>query len=160
VLRRLTGEPADTTEELIMTSGRRLQRLIREAMQLDAETGAAMTERFNVAGAMLVKLFGDPASESRMFARRAARVRDIGVTTAMCGTALIAGMTLLAALAMAVAYGLGGWLVIRGSFQLGASGNTISRCPRRRSSRRAGSRCRAQASQVPCWRPVARITWS
>jgi ATP-binding cassette subfamily B protein len=62
---------------------RRLQRLTREAMQLDAEMGAAMTERFNVAGAMLVKLFGDPASESRMFTQRAARVRDIGVTTAM-----------------------------------------------------------------------------
>jgi ATP-binding cassette subfamily B protein len=68
---------------------------------------------------MLVKLFGDPASESRMFARRAARVRDVGVTTAMYATVLFAGMTLLA-MAMAVAYGLGGWLVIRGTFQLGA----------------------------------------
>jgi ATP-binding cassette subfamily B protein len=101
-------------------AGRRLQRLTRESMQLDAEMGAAMTERFNVAGAMLVKLFGDPASESRMFAQRAARVRDIGVTTAMYGTALYTGMTLLASLAMAVVYGLGGWLVIRGTFQLGA----------------------------------------
>jgi ATP-binding cassette subfamily B protein len=101
-------------------TGRRLQRLTREAMQLDAEMGAAMTERFNVAGAMLVKLFGDPASESQMFARRAARVRDIGVTTAMYGTVLFAGLTLLAALAMSVAYGLGGALVIRGSVQLGA----------------------------------------
>ncbi|MGH3201540.1 MAG: ABC transporter ATP-binding protein, partial [Streptosporangiaceae bacterium] len=101
-------------------TGRRLQRLTREAMRLDAEMGAAMTERFNVAGAMLVKLFGRPESESRMFAQRAARVRDIGVTTAMYGTVLFAGMTLLASLAMAVAYGLGGWLVIRGAFQLGA----------------------------------------
>jgi ATP-binding cassette subfamily B protein len=101
-------------------TGRRLQRLTREGMQLDAELGAAMTERFNVAGAMLVKLFGEPASESRMFARRAARVRDLGVTTAMYGTVLFTGMTLLASLAMAVAYGLGGWLVIRGTFQLGA----------------------------------------
>jgi|GEM_PF-1205212 len=101
-------------------TGRRLQRLTREGMQLDAEMGAAMTERFNVAGAMLVKLFGDPASESRMFARRAARVRDVGVTTAMYGMVLFAGMTLLASLAMAVAYGLGGALVIRGTFQLGA----------------------------------------
>jgi ATP-binding cassette, subfamily B, bacterial len=102
-------------------TGRRLQRLTRESMQLDAEMGAAMTERCSVAGAMLVKLFGDPASESRMFAHRAARVRDTGVATAMYGTALFAGMTLLASLAMAVAYGLGGWLVIRGTFQLGAS---------------------------------------
>jgi ABC-type multidrug transport system fused ATPase/permease subunit len=53
-------------------------------------------------------------------AKTGSLVRDIGVTTAMYGMALFAGMTLLAALAMAVAYGLGGWLVIRGSFQLGA----------------------------------------
>jgi ATP-binding cassette, subfamily B, bacterial len=116
---------------------RRLQRLTREAMQLDAEMGAAMTERFNVAGAMLVKLFGRPACESRMLAQRAARVRDIGVTTAMYGTALYAGMTLLASLAMAAAYGLGGRLVIRGTFQLGAlvalaacSGGCTGRSPR------------------------------
>jgi ATP-binding cassette subfamily B protein len=101
-------------------AGRRLQRLTRESMQLDAEMGAAMTERFNVAGAILVKLYGHPGPESRMFAQRAARVRDIGVTTAMYGTALYTGMTLLASLAAAVAHGLGGWLVIRGTFQLGA----------------------------------------
>ena len=99
--------------------GRRLQRLTRESMQLDAEMGTTMTERFNVAGAMLVKLFGHPADESRVFAGRAAKVRDIGVVTAMYGAALFIALTLLASMATAVVYGLGGYLVIRGTFQLG-----------------------------------------
>ena len=60
--------------------GRRLQRLTRESMQLDAAMGSTMTERFNVAGAMLVKLFGRPREESEVFAERAGRVRDIGVS--------------------------------------------------------------------------------
>src|SRR5262249_49291467 len=75
--------------------GRRLQRLPRESMQLDAEMGSTMTERFNVAGAMLVKLFGQPAAEARVFAGRAARVRDIGVTTAMYGSTLFIALSLL-----------------------------------------------------------------
>ena len=65
--------------------GRRLQRLTRESMQLDAAMGSTMTERFNVAGAMLVKLFGRPREESEVFAQRAGRVRDIGVGQAMYG---------------------------------------------------------------------------
>ena len=99
--------------------GRRLQRLTRESMQLDAEMGTTMTERFNVAGAMLVKLFGRPQDEAHIFAGRAARVRDIGVVTAMYGSALFIALTLLASLATAVVYGLGGALVIHGTFQLG-----------------------------------------
>ena len=99
--------------------GRRLQRLSRESMQLDAEMGSTMTERFNVAGAILVKLFGHPEEESRLFAGRAARVRDIGVTTAMYGSTLFIALTLLASLATAVVYGLGGALVIHHAFQLG-----------------------------------------
>ena len=63
--------------------GRRLQRLTRESMQLDAAMGSTMTERFNVAGAMLVKLFGRPREESEVFAERAGRVRDIGVIQSM-----------------------------------------------------------------------------
>src|SRR6202034_2117251 len=65
--------------------GRRLQRLTRESMQLDASMGSTMTERFNVAGAMLAKLFGRPREESGLFAERAGRVRDIGVTRDMYG---------------------------------------------------------------------------
>jgi ATP-binding cassette subfamily B protein len=100
--------------------GRRLQRLTRESMQLDAAMGSTMTERFNVAGAMLVKLFGKPADESRVFADRAGRVRDIGVVQAVYGSALFIALTLLASLATAVVYGVGGKLVIDGAFQVGA----------------------------------------
>jgi ATP-binding cassette subfamily B protein len=99
--------------------GRRLQRFTRESMQLDAAMGSTMTERFNVAGAMLVKLFGRPSDESRLFGDRAARVRDIGVVTAMYGSALFIALTLLASMATAVVYGVGGNLVIRGAFQVG-----------------------------------------
>jgi ATP-binding cassette subfamily B protein len=99
--------------------GRRLQRYTRESMQLDAEMGSTMTERFNVAGAMLVKLFGNPDDEARVFAGRAAKVRDIGVVTAMYGSTLFIALTLLASMATAVVYGLGGGLVIHGVFQLG-----------------------------------------
>jgi ATP-binding cassette, subfamily B, bacterial len=99
--------------------GRRLQRLTRESMQLDAAMGSTMTERFNVAGAMLVKLFGRPREESEVFAERAGRVRDIGVSQAMYGQVFFIALTLLAALATAVVYGLGGTLVVRGTLQLG-----------------------------------------
>jgi ATP-binding cassette subfamily B protein len=99
--------------------GRRLQRLTRESMQLDAAMSSTMTERFNVAGAILVKLFGKPARESEVFADRAARVRDIGVVTALYGSTLFIALTLLASMATAVVYGLGGTLVIHHAFQLG-----------------------------------------
>ena len=99
--------------------GRRLQRLTRESMQLDAAMGSTMTERFNVAGAMLVKLFGRPREESEVFAERAGRVRDIGVSQAMYGQVFFISLSLLAALATSVVYGLGGTLVIRGVLQLG-----------------------------------------
>jgi ATP-binding cassette, subfamily B, bacterial len=99
--------------------GRKLQRLTRESMQLDAAMGSTMTERFNVAGAMLVKLFGKPGDEIGTFSDRAGRVRDIGVTTAMYGSTLIVALTLLASLATAVVYGLGGVLVIDNLFKIG-----------------------------------------
>src|SRR5690349_6304605 len=99
--------------------GRRMQRLTRESMQLNAEMGSTMTERFNVAGAMLVKLFGRPREESGTFASRAAKVRDIGVVTAMYGQVFFVALTLLASVVTAVVYGLGGTLVIRGTFQIG-----------------------------------------
>jgi ATP-binding cassette subfamily B protein len=100
--------------------GRRLQRLTRESMQLDASMGSTMTERFNVAGAMLVKLFGKPSAESQVFAGRAAKVRDIGVVQAVYGSTLFIALSLLASLATAVVYGVGGKLVIDGAFQVGA----------------------------------------
>jgi ATP-binding cassette, subfamily B, bacterial len=99
--------------------GHRIQRLTREAMQLDAQMTSSMVERFNVAGAMLVKLFGRPAREVKVFARRAARVRDVGVMTTLYGRAFFILMNLLASMAIALVYGLGGTLVINRSFQLG-----------------------------------------
>ena len=100
--------------------GRRLQRLTRESMQLDAQMGSTMTERFNVAGAMLSKLYGRPADELELFSGRASRVRDIGVLTALWGSGLVTALTLLATLSTSVVYGLGGELVIRGTLQIGA----------------------------------------
>jgi ATP-binding cassette subfamily B protein len=99
--------------------GRRLAEITRESYQLDATMSATMTERFGVAGALLVKLFGHVATESGRFARRAARVRDIGVQQAMYGTSFLVGMTLIAALAQALTYGLGGTLAAHGSIQPG-----------------------------------------
>src|SRR6516225_2327223 len=99
--------------------GRRMQRLTRESMQLNAEMGSTMTERFNVAGALLVKLFGRPGEETKAFSLRAAKVRDIGVVTAMYGQVLFVALTLLASLVTAVVYGLGGVMVIHGAFQIG-----------------------------------------
>jgi ATP-binding cassette subfamily B protein len=102
-----------------MLVGKRLQRLTRESMQLDAQMGSTMTERFNVGGAMLVKLFGRPEGESQTFARSAGRVRDIGVVIAMYGQVFFVALVFLASLATAVAYGLGGSMVIHHVFELG-----------------------------------------
>ena len=99
--------------------GRRLQALTREQMTLNAEMSSQMTERFNVSGAMLVKLFGRPDAEAGLFSGRAARVRDIGIRIAMANRWFFTALTLVAALATAVTYGLGGNLVIDGAITLG-----------------------------------------
>ena len=99
--------------------GRRLQRLSRESMQLNAEMGSTMTERFNVAGAMLAKLFGRPREESALFASKAAKVREIGVTRDMYGSVLMIAIVMLTGLFTAVVYGVGGTLVINHVFQFG-----------------------------------------
>jgi ATP-binding cassette, subfamily B, bacterial len=99
--------------------GHRLQRLTRESMQLDAAMGSTMTERFNVAGAMLVKLFGRPREEYSVFAERAAKVRDISVVQAMYGSSLFIALTLLASMSTAIVYGVGGDLVVHGALQVG-----------------------------------------
>ena len=99
--------------------GRRLQRLTRESMQLNAEMGSMMTERFNVAGALLVKLFGRPRDESQAFGGRALKVRDIGVVQSMYGQVFFVSLTLFASLVTALVYGLGGTLVINRTITLG-----------------------------------------
>ena len=75
--------------------GRKMQKLTRESFQLDAAMNATMTERFNVSGALLVKLFGHPRRESAEFAEQAGRVRDIGIRTAMYGRLFFSALALL-----------------------------------------------------------------
>jgi ATP-binding cassette, subfamily B, bacterial len=99
--------------------GRRLQAITRESYNLNASMNATMTERFNVAGALLVKLFGRPADEDVSFRDRAARVRDIGVTSAMYARAFFVALTLVAALAQALVYGLGGYYALTGTLDTG-----------------------------------------
>ena len=99
--------------------GRRLAEITRESFELNAKMNATMTERFGVSGALLVKLFGQPEAESRRFAERAARVRDIGIQSAMYSRFFFVAMLLVASLAQALTYGLGGWLAVRGSVGAG-----------------------------------------
>jgi ATP-binding cassette subfamily B protein len=99
--------------------GRRVATLARESYALNAQMNTTMTERFNVSGAMLVKLFGDPKSESRVFADRAGRVRDIGVTQAMYTRVFMASLLLTASLATALVYGWGGVLAAHGALGIG-----------------------------------------
>jgi ATP-binding cassette subfamily C protein len=99
--------------------GSRLADLRREAAEHNAAMGTQMTERFSAPGATLVKLFGRPDDESREFALRAGRVRDIGVRTAMLQFTFVTALTLVSALALALVYGLGGWLAIGGQLAPG-----------------------------------------
>ncbi|MBE1560750.1 ATP-binding cassette subfamily B protein [Nonomuraea africana] len=99
--------------------GRRMSVLTREQMQLDAEMSSVMTERFNVAGAMVAKLYGRPEEEADNFGGRAARVRDVGVIVGMYGTVFRVALGLVAALATALVYGIGGVLAVDGVFELG-----------------------------------------
>ncbi|MFH8409915.1 ABC transporter ATP-binding protein [Streptomyces sp. NPDC018019] len=100
--------------------GRQLAGLRREAADHNAAMGTQMTERFSAPGATLIKLFGRPAHESAEFAARARRVRDIGVRTAMVQTYFVTALTLVSALALAVVYGLGGFLALRGHLEAGS----------------------------------------
>ncbi|WP_127501576.1 ABC transporter ATP-binding protein [Actinoplanes solisilvae] len=99
--------------------GKRLADITRESYNLDAKMNATMTERFNVSGAMLVKLFGRPGAEASRFGERAARVRDIGIQQAMFSRTFFVAMLLVASLAQALTYGLGGWLAVTGSVTAG-----------------------------------------
>jgi ATP-binding cassette subfamily B protein len=99
--------------------GRTLQAITREQMQLNAEMSTQMTERFNVAGALLVKLFGRPEEEATDFSGRAGRVRNIGIRIAMMNRIFFTALTLVAALATALVYGVGGNLAIAGTITIG-----------------------------------------
>src|SRR5450631_523587 len=99
--------------------GQRLAGLSHDAMNLNAELGTRMTERFNVAGALLVKLFGQPRIEDEQYAERAGRVRDVGVRIALFRTVFLVSLTLVAALATALIYGAGGVMAVNNTLQVG-----------------------------------------
>ncbi|MFJ6079767.1 ABC transporter ATP-binding protein [Streptomyces sp. NPDC092369] len=98
---------------------RRLQRLTRETMQLDAEMSSMMNERFNVSGAMLAKLYGRTDEESSLFAGKAGRVRDVAAQAVTWGRLLPIIVSVLTACTTALVYGLGGSLTIDGTLQFG-----------------------------------------
>ena len=99
--------------------GVRLQDISREQMGLNASMNTQMTERFNVAGAMLVKLFGRHREEVDAFSGRASRVRDIGITGAMYGRVFFVALGLVGALGAVAIYGVGAFMVISGGITIG-----------------------------------------
>ena len=99
--------------------GRKLADLTRQQMQLNGDMSASMTERFSVSGALLVKLFGRLAEEHDRFAERAGAVRDVSVKIAMNGRFFMTSLGLVAALATALVYGVGGSLAIDGLLTVG-----------------------------------------
>ena len=99
--------------------GRKLQSLTRESFNLNAQMSSTMTERFNVSGAMLVTLYGQPAQEKESFRSRARKVADIGITMALLNRLFFIALTSVAAIATAVAYGIGGHLAISGTVTVG-----------------------------------------
>ena len=99
--------------------GRKLQALTRESFNVNAEMSSTMTERFNVSGAMLVALYGQPKREEEFFRSRARRVADIGIKSAMLNRLFFIALTSVAAIATAFAYGIGGHLAINGGVTVG-----------------------------------------
>ena len=99
--------------------GARLQQVTRESYGLDAQMNATMSERFNVAGALLVKLYGRPEREAAAFRDKAGRVRDIGVISAMYSRIFFVALSLVAALATAITYGMGGVLAAQRTLEIG-----------------------------------------
>ncbi len=101
------------------TIGRKLGTLFQRGMELNAEMNMVMSERFNVAGAMLVKLFGRPADERAYFDDHAAQVRDIGIRQSTFQRFFFIALSLIASLATAFAYGFGGVEVLHGALAIG-----------------------------------------
>ena len=99
--------------------GRKLQELTRDSFNTNAEMSSTMTERFNVSGAMLVALYGQPAREQEYFRSRARKVADIGIKMAMLNRLFFIALTSVAAIATAFAYGIGGHLAISGGVTVG-----------------------------------------
>ncbi|KHL03866.1 ABC transporter ATP-binding protein [Sinomonas humi] len=99
--------------------GAKIADMRREAAAYNAAMGNQMTERFSAPGATLIKLFGRPDEESAEFAAKAKRVRDIGVRSTVLAFAFITSLTLVSSLALALVYGVGGWLAVSGQMAAG-----------------------------------------
>ena len=99
--------------------GRKLQGYTRQSFDINAQMSANMTERFNVSGALLVSLYGDAKKEKDEFALKARRVADIGISIAMLNRIFFIALTSIAAVATAVAYGIGGHLAISQELTVG-----------------------------------------
>jgi len=100
--------------------GARLQGYTRDSFEINGEMSSTMTERFNVSGALLVKLYGDLNEESQVFRKKARRVADLGISMAMLNTFFFIALISIAALATAIAYGIGGHLAIDGAITVGS----------------------------------------
>lgn len=100
--------------------GARLQGYTRDSFEINGEMSSTMTERFNVSGALLVKLYGDLNEESQVFKKKARKVADIGISMAMLNTFFFIALISIAALATAIAYGIGGHLAIDGAITVGS----------------------------------------
>jgi ATP-binding cassette subfamily B protein len=99
--------------------GKKLQSLTRQSFNLNAEMSSTMTERFNVSGAMLVSLYGRQSDEKSYFRTRARKVADIGIEMALLNRIFFIALTSIAAVATAIAYGIGGHLAIDGTVTVG-----------------------------------------
>ena len=99
--------------------GKKLQSLTRDSFSLNAEMSSTMTERFNVSGAMLVSLYGRQSDEKSYFRARARKVADIGIEIALLNRIFFIALTSIAAVATAIAYGIGGHLAIDGAVTVG-----------------------------------------
>jgi ATP-binding cassette, subfamily B, bacterial len=99
--------------------GRKLAEFTRKSFNLNAEMSSTMTERFNVSGALLVTLYGEPVEEHAVFSGKAGRVRDMGIQIALLNRIFFIAITSIAAIATAFAYGIGGHLAINGTITVG-----------------------------------------
>lgn len=99
--------------------GKKLQSLTRQSFNVNAEMSSTMTERFNVSGAMLVALYGRQSDEKSYFRSRARKVADIGIEIALLNRIFFIALTSVAAVATAIAYGIGGHLAINGTVTVG-----------------------------------------
>lgn len=100
--------------------GRRLAQFTQQSYELNAEMGSTMTERFNVSGALLVKLYGEPDKEALNFRSKARKVADIGINMAMLNTFFFIALISVASIATAFAYGVGGHFAIAGTMTVGS----------------------------------------